>query len=192
MKRLIILISMLIATQAAQCQQYIDALILHNNHDTVYGKVIDITDTSYTIDRFNVIFSLPKAMVAEYIHNYREATRYERVHMKQVDALNEDDLSLRTSSYYFRKASKNFYLGLALTTAGAFTDGFALANIPARTDRQKWIMFSCGTAVTAGGLFFLLRSFYFIDKAGKIMDLERSSIYLTPSENGGMGLKLKF
>ncbi len=193
MKRLGIIIALLALLPCAYSQQYIDAIILNNNTDTLFGKVLNITDSSYTIDRFNYIFSIPKTMITSHIPNYREATRYERIHMKQLDALSDDELATKTSGYYLRKASKNFYWGLSLTTIGAFTDGFALANkYPERTETQKWIMFSCGSVITAGGLFFLLRSFYFIDKAGKIMDLERSSIYLTPTEDGGMGMKVKF
>ncbi|MBO4581292.1 MAG: hypothetical protein J5701_03290 [Bacteroidales bacterium] len=193
MKRLGIFIALFIVLPWAYSQQYIDAVILNNSRDTIFGKVLNITDSSYTIDRFNFVFSIPKSMISGHISNYREATRYERIHMKQLDALSDDELSTKTSGYYLRKASKNFYLGLSLTTIGAFTDGFALANkYPERTETQKWIMFSCGSVITAGGLFFLLRSFYFIDKAGKIMDLERSSIYLTPTEDGGMGVKINF
>jgi hypothetical protein len=57
---------------------------------------------------------------------------------------------------------------------------------------QKWIIFSGGTVAVAGGIFFLLRSFYLIDKTGKLLDIERSSIYLEPTSDGKIGIIWKF
>ncbi len=189
MKKILFIIGLFFCTYFVSAQQYIDAVIINNGKDTLFGKIIGISDTNITFDRFNYVFSIPKSMITNCLENYRLATRYEKIHMKQIEDISDEDFEYKTSGYYLRKASRNFYVGLGLTSAGSITIAISLYN---NNNNIPWGWFTCGSAVTASGLFFLLRSFYFIDKAGKIMDLERTSIYITPSKDGGIGFKWKF
>ena len=171
----------------AQC---IDAIVTTKG-DTIFGMVISVTDTSYTIDSYNFVASFKKDMVSEYITCIRQMTNSEISRMKHVDYLTENDLFKYTSGYYLRKASKSFYLGIALDVLGGVVIGTSL-HVNDWDTKKQLIFFSAGTTVFAGGIFFLLRSFYFIDKAGKIMDMERSALYFEPTKNGGFGVSWKF
>ncbi len=173
----------------AQC---IDAIVTTSG-DTIFGMVLSVTDTSYTIDSYNFVISLRNDMVKDYIKCFRQATREDMARMKQLDYLTEKDLLKYTPGYYLRKASRNFYLGLSLDLAGGIAMGVSLASYKdASKSTQKWIVFSAGTVAVAGGIFFLLRSFYLIDKTGKLLDMERSSIYLEPTQDGKIGVIWKF
>ena len=173
----------------AQC---LDALVTTKG-DTIFGMVVSVTDSSYTIDSYNYVASFKNDMIAEYIQCIRQLTQVEIARMKHVDYLTESDLLKYTSGYYLRKASKSFYLGLSLDLLGGIVMGTSLHLYKDDADlAKKWIFFSAGTTVFAGGVFFLLRSFYFIDKTGKLMDLEHSAIYLEATKNGGFGVSLKF
>jgi hypothetical protein len=173
----------------AQC---LDALVTTKG-DTIFGMVVSVTDSSYTIDSYNYVASFKNDMITEYIQCIRQLTQGEIARMKHVDYLTESDLLKYTSGYYLRKAYKSFYLGLSLDLLGGIAIGTSLHLYKDDSDlAKKWIFFSAGTTVFAGGIFFLLRSFYFIDKTGKLMDLEHSAIYLEATKNGGFGVSLKF
>jgi hypothetical protein len=190
MKRIYFAILFLLLSWSASAQ-CIDALVMTTG-DTITG-IVTVTDTTYTIDSYNMVVSLRKDVIKEYIPCYRTATRIDLARMRQVDYLTEKDLLKYTPGYYLRKASRNFYMGISLSMTGTITTGIALAMYNTSTkETQKWILFSTGTVAIAGGIFFLLRSFYFIDKTGKMLDLERSTIYLEPAQNGGIELLWKF
>jgi len=173
----------------AQC---LDALVTTKG-DTIFGMVISITDTSYTIDSYNYVASFKNDNIVEYIHCLRQLTQAEIVRMKNVDYLTESDLLKYTPGYYLRKASKSFYLGLSLDLVGGAVMGISLSKYKDPSEStKKWVLFSVGTTVATSGVFFLLRSFYFIDKTGKLLDMERSAIYLEPTLNGGFGVSWKF
>ena len=191
MRKFIFVIVILLLSQVSMAQTYIDAVVVNEGKDTIFGKIMEINDSTITIDRFNYIFSIPKDLVVSYQANVREASRYERIHMEQMDNLSEKDFGYQTSGYYLRKSSKNFYLGMCLSVAGNTSIIIPLVTHDKLTIADQATL-ACGIAVSAAGLFFLLRSVYFVNKAGKILDLERSSIYLTPTEDGGMGVKVKF
>ncbi len=191
MRKFIFAIVILLLSHVSMAQTYIDAVVVNEGKDTIFGKIMEINDSTITIDHFNYIFSIPKDLVVSYQTNVREASRYERIHMEQMDNLSEKDFGYQTSGYYLRKSSKNFYLGMCLSVAGNTSIIIPLVTHDKLTIADQATL-ACGIAVSAAGLFFLLRSFYFVNKAGKILDLERSSIYLTPTEDGGMGMKVKF
>ncbi|MDR1791914.1 MAG: hypothetical protein LBR36_00505 [Bacteroidales bacterium] len=168
----------------------LDAIVTQAG-DTIFGKMIEITDSSYTLDSYNLVLSLSKDMVKAYLPCCKEVTRLDLMKMQPLDNLSDNDLFHNTAGDYLRRSSKAFYLGLPLTLAGTVTGTLALTlcNQPGQ-QTLKWITFSCGTVAVAGGMFFLLRSFYLIDKAGKILDLERSAIYL--DANSTVGIIWKF
>ena len=192
MKKIYFIVLIFLSFGKASAQQVcIDAIVTTNN-DTIKGMLIAITDTSYTIDNFNLVIAFHKDMVKEHIQCYREATRTDLARMKNPDYLTEMDLYKNTPGFYLRKASRSFYLGLTMEAAGGLAMGMAFVNDNPNKTTQKWAVFSGGTVVFAGGLFFLLRSFYFVDKAGKILDLERSAIYLAPTKDGRIELRWNF
>ncbi|MDR1878394.1 MAG: hypothetical protein LBQ64_02385 [Bacteroidales bacterium] len=177
------------ATVSAQC---LDALV-RTNGDTIVGIVTAVTDTSYTIDSYNFVVSFRKEMIKDYIKCYRDITHADILRMRQVDYLTEQDLFKYTPGYYLRKSSRSFYLGLSLEIVGGIALGFSVGiDNNSSHSAQKWILFSGGTLAMAGGVFFLLRSFYFIDKTGKILDMERSALYLESDKDKQLGLIWKF
>jgi hypothetical protein len=171
--------------------QCIDVLISTSN-DTIYGRLLDTSNNVYTFDSYNYVFAIKKEMVKTYIPCYRQANKEDLLRMKHIDKLSGSDLLSYTPGYYLRKSTTNFYLGICLLSGGIAANNLALTYFHQNYEKSEWIVFAAGTIASAGGLFFLLRSFYFVDKAGKLMDLERSSIYLEPTPDGHIGLKWKF
>lgn len=171
--------------------QCIDALISTSN-DTIYGRLLDTSNNVYTFDSYNYVFAINKEMVKTYIPCFRQATKEDLLRMKHIDKLSGNDLLSYTPGYYLRKSTTNFYLGICMLAGGLTTNTLAFTYFQDNNPKAKYPLFAAGSVVTAGGLFFLLRSFYFVDKAGKLMDLERSSIYLEPTLDGHIGLKWKF
>ena len=167
-------------------------MIVTIHGDSITGILVSKTDTLYVIDNYNTILAFHKDLVKEHISCYRAVTRTDLTRMRNVDYLTEKDLLQNTPGYYLRKASRNFYFGMSLELAGGVAIGLALANDNPDKTTQKWAVFSGGTVVFAGGIFFLLRSFYLVDKAGKLLDLERSSIYLQPTKDGRIELRWNF
>jgi hypothetical protein len=162
----------------ASAQQYLDAIVTQNG-DTILGKIIEINDSAYTIDSYNMVFTINRSMISGHIPCFKEATRIDLMHMKPIDKLSNKDLYQYTSGFYLRKASTMFYIGLPLTLAGTTAIAVTLSSYQKPHQKTvKWAVFSGGVVAVAGGTFFLLKSFYLIDKAGKIMDLERSTLYL--------------
>jgi F0F1-type ATP synthase assembly protein I len=192
MKKICFIVALVTSLSWNSFSQCIDALITTKG-DTIFGILVSSTDTTYIIDSYNFVISLHSDMIAEHIKCFREAAREDSIRMKQLDYLTEKDLLKYTPGYYLRKASRNFYLGLSLDLVGGIAMGVSLGSFKnASKSTQKWVIFSGGTVAVAGGIFFLLRSFYFIDKTGKLLDLERSSIYLEPTSDGKIGIIWKF
>ncbi|HOS16896.1 MAG TPA: hypothetical protein PKX15_07810 [Bacteroidales bacterium] len=188
MKKLsiLLLLSTLLSFAKGQC---IDAIITTTN-DTIYGSLLDTANGIYTFDSYNYVFALPKDMVKEHIICIRQATKTDIFRMKHLDNLSSSDLLKYTPGFYLRKSTNNFYLGICLLAGGltANTLGFTYF----KDTKAEYPVFAVGSIAAAGGIFFLLRSFYFIDKTGKLLDFERSSIHLTPNQDGDLGIKLKF
>jgi hypothetical protein len=192
MKKLCFAIAFAISFSWNCYSQCIDALITTKG-DTIFGIFVSSSDTSYIIDSYNFIMDIHHDTVKEHITCFREATWADLSRMKHLDYLTEKDLFQYTHGYYLRQAARNFYLGLSLDLAGSIAIGISLVSYKDHSkSTHKWIVFSGGTVAVAGGVFFLLRSFYLIDKAGKLLDLERSSIYLGPANNGKIGIIWKF
>ncbi|MDR0603130.1 MAG: hypothetical protein LBG80_02355 [Bacteroidales bacterium] len=187
MKKLCFIVAFIIPFSWNCYSQCIDALITTKG-DTIFGLLVSSSDTSYIIDSYNLVVALHRDTIIEHITCFREATWADLVRMKHLDYLTEKDLLQNTPGYYLRKASRNFYLGLSLDLAGSIAIGISLASYKDHAKTQKWIIFSGGTIAVAGGVFFLLRSFHFIDKAGKLLDLEHSAIYLNSTSNGKIGI----
>jgi hypothetical protein len=192
MKKLCFAIALTISFSWNCYSQCIDALITTKG-DTIFGILVSSSDTVYVIDSYNFVVALHRDTVTEHIACFYQATPADLARMKHLDYLTEKDLLQNTPGHCLRNASRNFYLGLSLDLAGSIAIGISLASYKDHAQAtQKWIIFSGGTIVVAGGVFFLLRSFYLIDKAGKLLDLERSSIYLESTNNGNIGVIWKF
>jgi hypothetical protein len=192
MKKISFIVAVVISLSSNSYSQCLDALVTTKG-DTILGTLVHSTDTSYIMDSYNFVISLHRDMVKEYIKCFRPTTQGDLIRMRHPDYLTEKDLLKDTPGYYLRKASRNFYLGLSLDLAGSIAIGVSLASFKSPSkSTQKWIVFSGGTVAVAGGVFFLLRSFYFIDKSGKLLDLEHSSLYLEPTTDGKIGVTWKF
>ena len=194
MKKFFIILAICIGVWQVNCQQYLDAIVLKNQQDTIFGKIINTTDSSLVVDRFNVIFDISKDNIDNYILNFRESTAQERVFMQQIDNLYNEDLGYKTAGYYMRKSARSFYVGLPVFGLGttALICSLTLFENQYMPPKAKYTMLVGGAVAMGVGTFFLLRSFYYINKSGKILDLEKASLYLNPSTQGGMGMQLKF
>lgn len=171
--------------------QCIDAIITTSN-DTIYGRLLDTTNEIYTFDSYNHVFAIHQNAVKEHIRCIRQATTEDLARFKQLDNLSDKDLQKNTPGYYLRKSTSNFYVGSCMLAGGLTINTLAFTYFNENYPKSKYPLFALGSAATAGGIFFLLRSFYFIDKAGKLMDLDRSTIYLESNKDGHLSIKWKF
>ncbi len=192
MKKIVIILAIICAcVWQANCQQYFDAVIIKNQKDTIFGKIVNITDSAVVVDRFNVIFEISKENIENYISNYREMTPHEQALMQQIDNIYNTDLGYKTAGYYLRKSARNFSTGLPIFAIGTTT---FVCSLTLCEDKPpiKYVLLASGCAAIGTGVFFLLRSFHFINKTGKILDMEKASLYVAPSTQNDIGVQLKF
>ena len=81
--------------------------------------------------------------------------------------------------YYLRKSARNFSTGLPIFAIGTTT---FVCSLTLCEDKPpiKYVLLASGCAAIGTGVFFLLRSFHFINKTGKILDMEKASLYVAP------------
>jgi hypothetical protein len=193
---LILLSFMLIC--ASRAQSCIDALILKINNsgqettDTLFCKIMSEDVNYYTVDNGFAITSIVKTTVIEAIPCMRQMTAHEIYKFKGIDFVTQDYFqNNNTVGNYFRKASFNMYLaaGLGIVAGvGIILGTTVYKNKPAQ---NYWI--AGGGVVTAGSIFFMILAWNNVYKAGKLLDInEKTSLYLYPSQEGNVGLQLRF
>jgi hypothetical protein len=107
---------------------------------------------------------------------------------KGIDFLTQDNFTNNnTSGYYFRKAAANIYISSGLTVAAS-----TFITIGALVDKPVgWYI--TGGICAAGSFLFALIAWNNVYRAGKLMDLnKKSALYLTPTQEGNLGLQIKF
>ena len=157
-----------------------------------FVKLLNEDETYYTIDNGYAISTISKNMVIDVKLCLRDMTAFEIYKYKGLDEVTFDDFTQRnTAGTYLRKAAFNAYLATGLAFAGGtcLTLGFTLFN--ESNSKPAWII--GGGILTGASLFFIIRGWNQIYKAGKIYDLKgNASLHLGPSQNGDLGLQLKF
>jgi hypothetical protein len=95
-----------------------------------------------------------------------------------------------TAGAYMRKAARNSYLGAGLAFVGAgviLTGAFWV-----KEDAGEIACYITGGVAAATSIFFLVRGWNQIYKAGKLLDLSaQSALYLNANQEG-IGLSVKF
>lgn len=176
-------------------QNCIDAVIYlsddNDKTDTLFCKVINEEESYYTIDNGYSISSLSKSIVKEVLPCYRamlpvEVYRYNGLDKMTMDYFNQNN----TVGAALRKASVNIYLATGLAAVGGTSFIMAFTVFDNHRSRPAWIV--GGGVITATALFFAIRGWNQIYKAGKLLDLHNSTLYLGPTQSGNLGLSLEF
>jgi len=195
MKSFIILVLGLTLCVKSYAQDCIDAIIISKQGvlDTIPCKILGATDLYYTIDYGNQISSVVKENVVDTLFCFRKMNFHEIQRFIGLDAINGYDLDkfdMMSSGKYLKKAAYNFYTGVGITTVGALGIGLGTSVFLGEPSQNYWII--TGGIVTGAGIFFLLKACHHIYQAGKLLELERATLYLAPTERGDLGLILKF
>lgn len=196
MKRLLIIFMLSLFTCTLYSQQCIDMLILHMNdennvNDTLFCKILSEDDENVIIDNGYAISTLSKKVIVTYQQCVREMTIAEIYRYEGINALNNDNFSqVNSPGAYLRKAARDTYIStcLAIVGAGSVTIGATLID----NQTVRSVTYIVGGVAVAASLFFVIKAWNEIYKAGKLMDInENSALYLRPNEDG-IGLSLSF
>jgi hypothetical protein len=193
MKRtLFILLFVCIAT-ITDAQNCIDAIIVNRNEvaDTIFCKIMNEEETSLTVDNGTMISSIPKSIILGTVKCIRPMTYRENVLYHSLETLTMDQLPTGTAGAYFRKSaiSSGIATGLVLVGVTSLTLGLTVFK-----DHKSELFWAIGGGVvTATSIYFFVRAWNQIYKGGKLLDLnDRSALYLNATEEGYVGLAIKF
>lgn len=196
-KCLLVFLSSILLWNFAKAQDCIDAVVYKNDSigkqvDTLFCQILSEEDTYYTIDNGLSITTIFKNMVVEAIHCFRPMNAYEIYLYKGLNSVSQDFFEKQNSAgHYMRKAATEIFIstGLALVGGVSMTLGFTLFDDNA-TAKYSWII---GGGICLGAaLFMSVIGWNQIYKAGKLLDLQKAAVYLAPTEDGNLGLQLRF
>lgn len=195
MKKLVVLCLVLSLGLISYAQDCVDAIVISRQGvlDTIPCKILGATDLYYTIDYGNQISSVAKENVIDTLSCFRKMNLYEIQRFVGLDAVSGYDLDksdVMTAGKYLKKATYNFYTGVGITAVGALGIGLGTSVFLGKRSQNYWII--SGGIATATGIFFLLKACHHIYQAGKLLDFERATLYLAPTDKGDLGLILKF
>lgn len=177
-------------------QNCIDAIVYiadeqANRTDTLFCKILNEEETTYTIDNGYAISSLSKHVVREVLPCYREMLPAEVYRFQGLDKVTMDYFNIsNTAGAALRKASFNIYLATGMAIAGGASLAMGFTVFKDRPSKPAWVI--VGGVATAAALFFAIRGWNKIYKAGKLLDLSNASLYLGPTQSGNLGLSLDF
>ncbi|MCL2167547.1 MAG: hypothetical protein FWH59_00295 [Lentimicrobiaceae bacterium] len=177
-------------------QNCIDYIVLNmedNNakKDTLFCKLLSEDSESVVIDNGFAITTLKKSLIEDLKRCAREMTPYEVYKFQGLDAVTTDMFNNQnTAGAYLRKAARNTYLGAGLALVG--TGIICMGAFWVNADAGKTACYITGGVTAATSLFFIIRGWNQIYRAGKLLDLNaQSAIYLNANQDG-IGLSLKF
>jgi len=190
------IIALILITSHSFSQNCIDYIILNIDgsnakSDTLFCKVISEDDESVVIDNGFAITTLKKSLIENIKRCVREMTPYEVYKYQGLDAVTADMFNNQnTAGAYLRKAARNTYLGAGLAIVGT---GIILTGVFWVTgDAGKTACYVTGGVTVAASLFFAIRGWNQIYRAGKLLDLNtQSALYLNANQDG-VGISLKF
>jgi hypothetical protein len=191
----IFVIALLMFILQSFSQNCIDYVILNVNNnnaqmDTLFCKLLNEDEETIVIDNGYAITSLKKSLIVETKYCFREMSPYEVYKFQGLDAVSADMfINQNTAGAYLRKGARSTYLGAGLAVVGT---GVTLIGIFwVKNDMGKTACYITGGVTVATGLFFAIRGWNQIYKAGKLLDLSaQSALYLNTNE--GIGLSVKF
>lgn len=199
MKKIVFALLLGLPFLALKAQNCIDAIIIEVTdnekiyRDTIHCKILTEDPSHFVIDNGYAISSIAKPLVVETLKCYREMTAFEIYKYSGIDAVTFDDFNKRNSAgYHLRKAAFNAYIATGLALIGGTSLTIGLTVFSSQKNLKNGFIIG-GAACTAASLFFIIRGWEQVYKAGKILDLKRNSaLYVTPTQNGDLGLVLKF
>jgi hypothetical protein len=179
---------------AIWAQNCTDALLIKDNEqiDTLYCRIMDEDELGYTIDNGVFITSISKNVVVSKILCIREMTVKEMMHYKSLDAIAFSEFpKTKTAGYYLRRASLNIGIATGLLMVGGGVMTIGLTIFKDRKAQPFWIV--GGSLFTATSIFFFVRAWNQIYKAGKLLDVgSNAALYLNVTDEGLMGVALRF
>jgi hypothetical protein len=189
-------IALLFITLHAFSQNCIDYVILNLEDsnaktDTLFCKLIGEDDEVVVIDNGYAITTLKRSLIEDIKRCVREMTPYEVYKFQGLDAVTADMFNNQnTAGAYLRKAARNTYLGAGLAIAG--TGVILMGAFWVTADAGKTACYVTGGVTVATSLFFVIRGWNQIYKAGKLLDINaQTSLYLNANQDG-VGVSLKF
>ena len=170
-------------------QNCIDYIIIKMDNtgaptDTIFCKLLSEDDEMVVIDNGYAITTLKRSLVVDYKRCAREMTLYEIYKFNGLDAITADMFNNQnTAGAYLRKAARNTYLGAGLAIVGS---GIIIMGKYWVDDKAgKNTCYVAGSITAATSLFFIIRGWNQIYKAGKLLDLNsQSALYLNVIPNG--------
>ncbi len=196
-KIFILLISIgMFGVSIAQNNPCIDRVIINvpmdntSASDTMYCKIISTDQSNIIIDNGYSVTSLPLTHIADTVRCIRPMSNYEIYRFQGVNFVEFDIQAQRqTVGNYLMKAANSAYWATALSLVGTGTGlagGFLVDSQNGKVACYTIAGISAGAAI-----FFAVRSWDFVYRAGKIIDINGStSLHLSGKE--GVGLSLRF
>jgi hypothetical protein len=191
----ILFFPLLLLTLQSFSQNCIDYIILNieNNsakNDTIFCKLISEDEETVVLDNGYAITTLKRSLVEEVKRCVREMTPYEVYKFQGLDAVTADMFNNQnTAGAYLRKGARSTYLGAGLTAGGAGV--ILIGALWVKNTNGKTACYITGGVTVATGIFFFIRGWNQIYKAGKLLDLTtQSALYLNTNE--GLGVSVKF
>jgi hypothetical protein len=189
-------IALLFITLQSFSQSCIDYIILkvddnHAKKDTLFCKLISEDEESVVIDNGYAITSLKKSLIENIERCVREMTPYEVYKFQGLDAVTADMFkNQNTAGAYLRKAARNTYLGAGLALVG--TGVIVMGVFWVKPDAGKTACFITGGVTAATSLFFLIRGWNQVYRAGKLLDINAQTSIFLNSNQEGIGISLNF
>jgi len=187
---IITLLMLSLCSFSQNCIDYVIIKINNNQTDTLFCKLISEDEETVVMDNGYAITTLKKSFIDEVKYCVREMTPYEVYKFKGLDAVTADMFqNQNTAGAYLRKGARSTYLGAGLAIVGT---GVTLIGVLwVNSNAGKTACYITGGVTVATGLFFAIRGWNHIYKAGKLLDLStQSALYLNTNE--GIGISLKF
>jgi hypothetical protein len=190
------LIFLLFTTLNSLSQNCIDYIIINvegnaAKTDTVFCKLVSEDEESVVIDNGYAFTTLKRSIISDTQRCAREMTPYEVYKFRGLDAVTADMFNNQnTAGAHLRKAARNTYLATGLSIVGAGV--VCMGAFWVKADAGKTACYITGGITTAAGLFFVIRGWNQIYKAGKLLDLNtQTALYLNTNQEG-IGISLKF
>lgn len=173
----------------------VDGSETNTKTDTLYCKILSEDESGYTIDNGFAVSSLPKNIVTKVLPCCREMSPYEVYRFQGLDNVTMDYFTnnfnnVNTAGAALRKSAFNIYLATGLAIVGGTGMIMGLTVFKEKPSKPAWIV--GGSVVTAAALFFAIRGWNQVYKAGKLLDLQNSELNLGLTQSGNLGLSLQF
>jgi len=159
--------------------------------DTIFCRIVGEDEEVVVIDNGYAFTTLRKTVIEETKRCAREMTPYEVYKFQGLDAVTADMFNNQnTAGSYMRKAARSTYLGAGMALAGSGV--ICMGAFWVKNDIGKTTCYITGGVTVAASLFFIIRGWNHIYKAGKLLDLNAQSALYWNTNQEGVALSIKF